>query len=207
LFLFWRRWRIVTGFLAASAVCLAISAALTGLAGFELYLRNTFTWTTQFSPIAVPLNGTAHSSVIPSLWCLTVLACHHFLSLNLLHAVTAALAFGLLIWAATRPPNFALAILVALLVSYHGSICDTVLLIPPIAMVMDSRIGAVSGNQLFARNIVGLLFIAPTLFFLFGWNYCLLTLLILALLIPLRSTNSGPAPRPLLSSFRSRRSS
>ena len=201
LFLFWRRWRIVTGFLAASAVCLAISAALTGLAGFELYLRNTFTWTTQFSPIAVPLNGTAHSSVIPSLWCLTVLACHHFLSLNLLHAVIAALAFGLLIWAATRPPNFALAILVALLVSYHGSICDTVLLIPPIAMVMDSRIGAVSGNQLFARNIVGVLFIAPTLFFLFGWNYCWLALLILALLIPLRSTSSGPAPRGLLSSF------
>jgi hypothetical protein len=207
LFLFWRRWRIVTGFLAASAVCLAISAALTGLTGFELYLRNTFTWTAQFSPMAAPLNGGAHSTVIPNLWCLMVVVCHHFLSLNLLHAVTTAFAFGLVIWAATRPPNFALALLIALLVSYHGSICDTVLLILPIAMVMDSRIGAVSGNQLFARNIVGVLFIAPTLFFLFGWNYCLLALLILALLIPLRSTNSGPVPRPLLSSFRSRRSS
>ncbi len=207
LFLFWRRWRIVTGFLAASAVCLAISAALSGLAGFELYLRNTFTWTTQFLQIAAPLNGTAHSTVIPNLWCLMVVVCHRFLSLNLLHAVTAVFAFGLVIWAATRPPNFALAILVALLVSYHGSICDTVLLILPIAMVMDSRIGAVSGNQMFARNIVGALFIAPTLFFLFGWNYCPLALLILALLIPLRSTSSGPAPRPLLSPFWTRRPS
>jgi hypothetical protein len=82
-----------------------------------------------------------------------------------------------------------------------------VLLILPIAMVMDSRIGAVSGNQVFARNIVGVLFVAPTMFFLFGWNYCLLALLILALLIPLRSTSSGPAPHPLLNSFWSRRTS
>jgi len=207
LFLFWRRWRIVTGFLAASAGCLAISAALTGLAGFESYLRNTFTWTTQFSPRAAPLNGAAHSTVMPNLWCLMVVVCHRFLSLNLLHAVTAAFAFGLVIWATTRPPNFALAILIALLVSYHGSICDMVLLILPIAMVMDSRIGAVSGNQVFARNIVGVLFVAPTMFFLFGWNYCLLALLILALLIPLRSTSSGPAPHPLLNSFWSRRTS
>jgi hypothetical protein len=151
--------------------------------------------------MAAPLNGAAHSTVIPNLWCVMVVVCHQFLSLNLLHAVTAAFAFGLLIWAAARPPNFALAILVALLVSYHGSICDTVLLILPIAMVMDSRIGAVSGNQLFARNIVGVLFAAPALFFLLGWNYCLLSLLILALLIPLRSTSSGPAPRQLLGSF------
>jgi hypothetical protein len=205
LFLFWRRWRIVTGFLAASAVCLAISAALTGLTGFELYLRNTFTWTTQFSPMAAPLNGAAHSTVIPNLWCLMVVVCHQFLSLNLLHAVTAASAFGLVIWAATRPPNFALGILIALLVSYHGSICDTVLLILPVAMVMDSRIGAVSGNQLLARNIVGVLFVAPALFFLLGWNYCLLALLILALLIPLRSTSSGPTPPQLLGAFWARR--
>jgi glycosyl transferase family 87 len=201
LFLFWRRWRIVAGFLAASAVSLAISTALTGLAGFESYLRNSLTWTTQLAPMTTPLNGMVHSTVMPNLWCLIAVFCHQFLSPDLLHAVTAVVAVGLVVWAATRPPNFALAILIALLVAYHSSIYDTVLLILPVAMVMDSRIQAASGNQLLARNIVGVLFVAPTLFFLLGWNYCLLALLILALLIPLRSTSSGPAPPQLLGSF------
>lgn len=207
LFLIWRRWRIVAGFLATSAVCLAISAIVTGLAGSESYLQKAFTWNTQPVTLGVSLNGAAHAIVIPNLWCLTTKLGHQFLSSNSLHAITAVLALGLLIWTATRPPNFALAILVLLLVSYHGSIYDTVLLILPVAMVMDSRIGAVSGNQLLARNIVAVLFVAFAAFFLFGWNCCLLALLILALLVPLRSTSSGPAPPQLLGAFWTRRQS
>jgi hypothetical protein len=207
LFLIWRRWRIVGGFVAASTVCLAISAAVAGLAGFESYLRNAFTWNIQPMPLAVSLNGAAHATVMPNLWCLTTMLGHQFLSSNSLHAITAVLALALLAWTATRPPNFALAILVVLLVSYHGSIYDTVLLILPVAMVMDSRIGAVSGNQLLARNIVAVLFVAFAVFFLLGWNCCLLALLILALLVPLRSTSSGPAPPQLLGAFWARRQS
>jgi hypothetical protein len=207
LFLVWRRWRVVTGFLGTSIVCLGISVAVTGLAGFESYLRNAFTRNPEFAPFATSLNGTTRSTVMPNLWCLTDMLGHQFLSSNLLHAITASLALGLIIWTATRPPNFALAILVALLVSYHGSIYDTVLLTLPIAMVMDSRIGAVSGNQLLARNIVAVLLVAPALFFLLGWNYCLLALLMLALIVPLRSTSSGPAPPPLLGTFWARRQS
>jgi hypothetical protein len=207
LFLVWRRWRFVGGFVAASAVCLAVSVAVTGLAGFESYLRNTFTWSTQPVPSAVSLNGAAHPTVMPNLWCLTTMLGHQFLSSNSLHAITAVLALALLVWTATRPPNFALAVLVVVLVSYHGSIYDTALLILPIAMVMDSRIGAVSGNQLLARNIVAVLFVAFAVIFLLGWNCCLLALLILALLVPLRSTSSGPAPPQLLSAFWNRRQS
>ncbi len=207
LFLVWRRWRIVGGFVAASAVCLAISAAVAGLAGFESYLRNAFTWNTQPAPLAVSLNGATHSTVMPNLWCLTTMLGHQFLSSYSLHAITAVLALTLLVWTATRPPNFALAILVVLLVSYRGSIYDTVLLILPVAMVMDSRIGAVSGNQLLARNIVAVFFVAFAVFFLLGWNCCLLALLILALLVPLRSTSSGPAPPQLLGAFWPRRQS
>jgi hypothetical protein len=207
LFLVWRRWRTVAGFVATSAVCLATSAIVTGLAGFESYLRNAFTWSTQPVPLAVSLNGAAHATVMPSLWCLTTMLGHQFLSSNSLHAITAVLALALLIWTATRPPNFALGILIVLLVSYRSSIYDTVLLILPVAMVMDSRIGAVSGNQLLARNIVAVVFIAFAVFFLLGWNCCLLALLILALLIPLRSTSSGPAPPQLLGAFWARRQS
>ena len=207
LFLVWRRWRTAAGFLATSAACLAISAAVTGLSGFESYLRNAITWNTQPAPLAVSLNGVAHATVMPNLWCLTTMLGHQFLSSNSLHAITAVLALALLVWAATRPPNFALAVLVVVLVSYHDSIYDTVLLILPVAMVMDSRIGAVSGNQLLARNIVAVLFVAFAVFFLLGWNCCLLALLILALLVPLRSTSSGPAPPQLLGAFWARRQS
>ncbi|HEX2777415.1 MAG TPA: glycosyltransferase family 87 protein, partial [Candidatus Acidoferrales bacterium] len=207
LFLVWRRWRVVGGFVAASTVCLAISAAVTGLAGFESYLRNAFTWNTQPVPLAVSLNGTVHSTVMPNLWCLMTMLGHQFLSSSSLHAIAAVLALALLVWAANRSANFALAVLVVLLVSYHASIYDTALLILPIAMVMDSRIGAVSGNQLIARNIVAVLFVAFAVFFLLGWNCCLLALLILALLVPLRSTSSGPAPPQLLGAFWPRRQS
>jgi hypothetical protein len=207
LFLVWRRWRIVAGFIAASAVCLAISAAVTGVAASESHLLNAFTWNTEFVSSAISLDGTGHSTVMPNLWCLMSMLGHQFLSSNSLHAITAVLALALLVWTATRPPNFALAILVVVLVSYHGSIYDTALLILPIAMVMDSRIGAVSGNQLLARNIVAILFVAFAVFFLLGWNCCLLALLILALLVPLRSTSSGPAPPQLLGAFWARRQS
>jgi hypothetical protein len=205
LFLVWRRWRIVGGFVAASAACFAISATVAGAAASKSHLLNAFAWSTQPAPLEVSLNGTIHSTFMPNLWCLTIMLGHQFLSSNSLHAITAVLALALLVWTATRPPNFALAILVVLLVSYHGTIYDTVLLILPVAMVMDSRIGAVSGNQLLARNIVAVLFVAFAVFFLFGWNCCLLALLILALLVPLRSTSSGPAPPQLLGAFWSRR--
>jgi hypothetical protein len=207
LFLVWRCWRIIAGFLATSVVCLAISAAVTGLAGFEAYVWAAFTWNTQPAPLEASLNGAAHSTVMPNLWCLTTMLGHQILSSNSLHTITAVLALALLVWTATRPPNFALVILVVLLAGYRGSIYDTILLILPIAMVMDSRIGAVSGNQLLARNIVAVLFVAFAVFFLLGWNYCLLALLILALLVPLRSTSSGPAPPQLLGAFWSRRRS
>jgi len=207
LFLVWRRWRIVGGFVAASAVCFAISAAVAGLAPSESHLLNAFAWNTEFSSFVMSLNGTIHSTVMPNLWCLTTMLGHQFLSSNSLHAITAVLALALLVWTATRPPNFALAILVVLLVSYRGTIYDTVLLILPVAMVMDSRIGAVSGNQLLARNIVAFLFVAFAVVFLLGWNYCLLALLILALVVPLRSTSSGPSPPQLLGAFWARRQS
>jgi hypothetical protein len=201
LFLVWRRWRMIGGFIAASAVCFAISAAVTGLAASEPHLLDAFTRNTEFVLSSISPNGTSNSTVMPNLWCLMTMLGHKFLSSNLLHVITAVLALGLFVWTATRPPNFALAVLVALLISYRGSIYDTVLLILPAAMVMDSRIGAVSGNQLIARNIVAILFVAFAVFFFLGWNYCLLSLLILALLVPLRSTSSGPAPPPLLGAF------
>jgi hypothetical protein len=93
-----------------------------------------------------------------------------------------------------------LAVLVAALISARGTITDAVLLAIPIVMVLDARLAVTTGtSRIWSRNIACMLFIAPSICFLAGWSYCLLTLLMLALLMPLRFTSSDSVlPRSLV---------
>lgn len=104
---------------------------------------------------------------------------------------TAGCSILLIAWVATRTANFALALLATLLVSAHGMIYDAVLLVTPLAMVLDARLAVSTGmTRLWSRNIAGMLFVAPSICFLAGTGYCLLATLMLGLLMPLRFTSA-----------------
>jgi hypothetical protein len=128
---------------------------------------------------------------LPNLRCLLSSIAGSHISPHAVLILTAISSIFLLLWTATRPPSYALAVLVAVLVSQYERIQDGVLLIIPIALVLDARIAPTLRTQEWSRNIAGLLFAAPTMIYLIGWRYCILVPLILALLIPLRSTTWG----------------
>jgi hypothetical protein len=192
LFLLWQKWRIVAGFSVAGAAVTAISLSLAGVGGVRAYTHDLLSWSPM--PFAGEgLNMGVAASAMPNFRCLFHAVAGSSISLGKVAA--AGCSILLLAWTATRTANFALAVLVALLVSTHGPICDAVLLVIPIAMVLDARLVVTTGtSRLWSRNIASLLFVAPAVCFLAGSSYCLLTLLMLGLVMPLRFTSSDSLP-------------
>jgi hypothetical protein len=196
LFLLWRRWRILAGFCIAAVADLLASVWILGPVGFKIYLQLMLqSWNSQLWLPSEGMRGSAHSAAIPDLRCLLNALASHFLSPTSLTLLLVCFSSLMILWAATKPANFALAILVAVLVSSRGRLSDAAVLVVPIAMVLDSRLAATSGRlRLWSRNIVCLLFVAPSLLFLAGRGYCWLVLPMLLLLLPLRSTSDSPPP-------------
>ncbi len=139
LFLLWKRWRFTLGFLLGAASLAALSAAILGPHNLPSYLHSI----THTSALA----GTTLQSTVgigprrmPNLYGL-------FFTLTptnrLATALTLIASLALLAWAATRRASFPLALLVALLVSYHLYPCDLTLLLLPISLLC---------NRLFAED-------------------------------------------------------
>jgi hypothetical protein len=191
LFLCWRRWRIVAGFIIAGAGTVVTSVMLTGCVWSGSYWHNVRSCIAQFPIPAGEMGYEVNGTTLPTLRCLLSSIAGSHITPHTVLIVTVIGSILLLLWTATRPPSYALAVLVAVLVSQYERIQDGVLLIIPIALVLDARIAPTSRMQEWSRNIAGLLFAAPTMIYLIGWRYCILVPLILALLIPLRSTTWG----------------
>jgi len=193
LFVLWRRWRIVAGFLVTGAAVMLVSLALGGVAGLRASAHGLFS---AFLPlVGVRPNSVGPSPAMPTLRCLFDALAGSHISPGKVYATAAVCSILLLVWAATRKENFALAILVALLGCSHGTIYDAVLLVIPIAMVLDARLAVTTGkSRLWSRNIASLLFVAPAALFLAGSSYCSLALMMLGLLMPLRFTSSYSLP-------------
>lgn len=193
LFLLWRRWRILAGFSISAAACVLVSVWITGLQGLKTYAQLLRMWNSQSLPMAVA--NSVYSAAIPNLRCLIHAMAPVHMSLHTVTWIAASLSIVLILWAATKPANFALAMMVAVLVSFHGFMSDAVVLVVPIAMVLDSRLAVTSGRlRLWSRNTVCALFVAPSLLFLAGLSYCWLGFLMLFLLMPLRSTVDSATP-------------
>ena len=130
LFLIWRRWKFVSGVAVSSLALVAISVWLTGITGFLSYLRLLGSMSSHFSvqtgtvlgirPELMPnLRGLVYAGGGPSL---------------ISTAVTLILSMASLLWTATRRASFPLALLAALLVSYHETFTDATLLILPVGL-------------------------------------------------------------------------
>lgn len=131
LFLLWRRWRFLLGFLSGAAILSASSTFITGPRGFLLYLHSV---AGMSSLAGTPLETASGLSPrrMPNL--------HGLFSpfpTHLAIALTAIASIALIAWAATRRPSFPLALLVAVLVSYHLYPCDLTLLLLPLSLLCD----------------------------------------------------------------------
>jgi hypothetical protein len=195
LFLFWQKWRMFAGFSITAVAVAGVSLVLAGVGGLRACAQNLLSWFPP--PFALAgLNVEIPSSAMPNLRSLLHALASPSISPGKLEGAAAVCSILLLTWAATRTANFALAILVALLVSAHGMIYDAILLVIPITMVLDARLAVSTGmSRLWSRNIASALFVAPSICFLAGSSYSLLGLLMLGLLMPLRYTSSDSVPK------------
>jgi hypothetical protein len=197
LYLIWRRWRLLLGFTASAAALVGTSLALTGIHGFVAYLHSLTEMSSHFSS-TYGLRYGIHPNLMPNLRGL-VQALALGPTPTAFH-VTAVLSLLVLIWAATRRPSLPLALLAAILVSYHHLITDTTMMIFPAALALTaSPSSATNSRRAAVVALAALIFLAPALLLLAGVRFYLLAIPMLALFIVWDGVYSLPlATQPII---------
>src|SRR6185437_9412222 len=135
LFLLWRQWRFIAGFLAGAALFTALSIRLVGLATFTAYLHSLFTMTRTVSgDHATQLHFAILPNQMPNLYGLIFFLAR---GATWSHALIFAAAFLLFLWTIFQKPSLPLALLTATLVSYHLFFYDLTLLLLPLSLLAD----------------------------------------------------------------------
>jgi hypothetical protein len=137
LFLLWRQWRFIAGFLTGTFALTLISILITGPTAFAAYLRSIFFMSRASSSAIVEPRYGMFPQQMPNLY-------------GFFHAISHGAAWGLpltilcsllvILRAATRKPSLPLALLAGLLVSYHLYLYDLTLLLLPISLVFNRNI-------------------------------------------------------------------
>lgn len=163
LFLIWRQWRFVAGFVSGAAALTLISIPITGLKGLFAYLHSLASMASQTGN---ETKFAMFSAQMPDLY-----GFFHTLSPGPLgYVLTIVCSLAVIVWAATRKPSLPLALLAGLLVASHLYLYDLTLLLLPIVLVFDTEIDAKINNRpaLYASGFMVLL---PLFRFLITLNF------------------------------------
>ena len=187
LFFLWRRWRFVAGFAAAGAIVLAVSVSIVGFAGAAAFLRPVLAVGALGSERGTSAGRVTYGAFpqgMPNLRGLADGSMGQFLTVSAAHFSTAAISLLVIIWAAMRRQSFPLALIAALLVSYHLNLHDLSLLALPIALILDgalAKTAALTRRDLIAVFLAVLFLFTPVYFWV--WHLYLLALPMAALLL------------------------
>ena len=179
LFLIWRKWRFLAGFAATAATLLAVSIGLTGKAAFISYLHSLTEMSSRFSPANAIRYG-IHAEAMPNLRGLVQSLTQGSAHATLL--LTALLSVIVLLVAATKRPSLPIALLAAILVSYHHLITDAAMLFLPATLALSESIEPDTKKQESISAISGLILLSPALLLVAGARFYLLAIPILVLL-------------------------
>jgi hypothetical protein len=179
LFLMWRRWRFVGGLAISCSFAVAVSILLSGVLGFESYLGLLGNMSAHFSSG----NG-AHLGIRPELMpnvrgLLTVIGGGPSTTVNVFTVIASA---AILIAAVAKRRSFPLALLAALLVSYHETFTDAALLILPIILASTAVAPESAKRAQYLLWSCAITIVAPAPLLLFGVRFYLLCLPILAVM-------------------------
>ena len=180
LFLVWRRWPFLLGFASTATAVTGISLWLTGWDGFVSYLHSLTEMSSRFSSTYGARYG-IRPDLMPNLRGLTQAVVHGSPFVTL--AITAAVSAFVLIWAATKRPSLPLALLAAVLVSYHHLITDTTMMILPAGLALGASMSPNSEKSTPLAVLAALIFLAPAPLLLAGVRFYLLAIPILALFL------------------------
>lgn len=154
LFLAWKWWRSAIGFLTSAVAVSGLSVWIAGFAGTLVYLKSLLSMSVGMKTGQQESFLAIHPSLMPNLRGLFSVLAGPYTSHFWIQVVTVVASVLLIFMAARKRPSFSLAIIVAVLVSYHGLIHDATLLVLPIGLL-----GAASLEGSWAANrwIIGLL--------------------------------------------------
>jgi Glycosyltransferase family 87 len=138
LYLCWKRWRFVEGFVLCGAGIVAVSFAMVGLTGAVTYAKELISMSARLSA-----DGRVRYGIRPELMMnlrgFVYLIGHRILSGSAIQVITAVFSLAVVLWAARRKASFPLAVTVAVLVSYHCFIDDAALLLIPLAVMIGRK--------------------------------------------------------------------
>ena len=178
LFLIWRRWKFVAGFTVTGAALAILSFWLVGTAGLSGFIH--LLSTTARLPEAQQYRLGEYPGSMPNLRGLFYVLFH---SRPLVATTMTAVASALLVLytGLTRRISLALAVLVAVLVSYHATMHDLTLTILPAGILLGEGL---TWNEKWKMAAATALLVLPVLVFLAGPRYFyLLAVAILAMII------------------------
>lgn len=132
LFLLWRRWRFVWGFAAGAAVLALLSVAVLGFGHAGVYVHAMSTAGGVLPSASDQIRFGVYPRNMPNLYGL-----FYVLSGGARWgvALAAAASVALIMWAARHKPSLPLALMVAMLVSYHLYSHDLALLLLPLSLL------------------------------------------------------------------------
>lgn len=171
LFVIWRQWRFITGFLAGTAILLAVSIRMLGLSALGAYLGSLYTMTHSVVGSYTQLKFAILPHEMPNLYGMLFVALH---GAAWSHLLIITISLAVLAWAAFQRPSFPLALLTGMLVSYHLFFYDLTLLLLPLSLLADHLLrnpetAAAESHKhrlLITQISVGILLLAPFLRFL-----------------------------------------
>lgn len=144
LFLLWRQWRFLAGFLTGAAALTLLSILITGPRAFDAYGRSLF----FMSHAASNPGGEARYGMFPTQMP-NLYGFFHTLSGGASWGLALTILCSLLVlfWAARQQPSLPLALLAAILVSYHLYLYDLTLLLLPISLVFNQNVGSLARGR------------------------------------------------------------
>lgn len=193
LFLLWRKWRFVAGAASGGFAVACLSMFIAGFSGMREFARTMIEMSIGLSSPAQRLKFATFPNAMPNLrGFIDAFGGHlHWPSRTIQVAVI--ICTILVIFLASRmQPSLHLAILVAVLVSYHGLIHDSTLLALPLGLILAR---SASENDLLLGIFDLLVFACPAVLFEF-WpgHYFLMAIPILILLFLQRRARRGAVP-------------
>jgi hypothetical protein len=137
LFLAWRCYRVLTGFLCGAAGLVLVSLALCGPSGLAAYWRATVNvaGASLFHPLAAKARYGMYAGDMPNLHGLFFVVTHGRANGTILLGLTSVLTLA---WASRQRPSLAVALPAAMLVSYHMQVYDLILLLLPFALAANA---------------------------------------------------------------------
>jgi hypothetical protein len=141
LFILWRQWSFVRGFLVGAACLGGISIAIVGSTGLASYWRSLFTIasTTSHNALAAKARYGMFPAEMPNLHGF-MFAISHGAPWGVVLTITlSALVLG---WSARRSPSLLVALPAAMLISYHMQPHDLILILVPLSFATNELVCA-----------------------------------------------------------------